>query len=331
MATINSNTLSKQSPLRSGSYKTSTKHFFRSSKLFEAQITETFDHLWPTITALKNLRWQVNGYYHCMETRDNVELTKKFVENRDITVRPNLYRMCIELPWEEQEFHVAQNLLIQLFACYEAWCESILKEAHCNNIRDNAKKLQFPIRCGSCISALSTAPNTSIVNAFYNTYINSINDASVANIDNYLLVYRYFKEIRNNIAHTGGIIDAKVMTAYQDIARLSNNDIDVTEFPEHFTPILGAPIKISLRGIVGFAQILLKLVTVIDVELIKSNNADKYYIDAIRASMTCRIFDAPGRGKNEIFAAKLSKQSYFKKPSPGNTLYQLLQSNQIVR
>ena len=40
--------LSITSSLRSGLYKTTTTMFFTQSKLFEAQITELFDEVWPT-------------------------------------------------------------------------------------------------------------------------------------------------------------------------------------------------------------------------------------------------------------------------------------------
>ena len=72
------------------------KCFFFQSKLIEAQITELFDDLWPTVTALKNLRWQVNGYYHEMNVKQNAKLASRFVFFVDKTNRRKLYRVCIE-------------------------------------------------------------------------------------------------------------------------------------------------------------------------------------------------------------------------------------------
>ena len=51
--------LSTSSQLRTGLYKTSTSLFFTPSKLFVAQMTEIFDEVWPMVTALKMLSWQV--------------------------------------------------------------------------------------------------------------------------------------------------------------------------------------------------------------------------------------------------------------------------------
>lgn len=74
------NILSTRSRLRTGSYKTSTSMFFTPSKLFEAQMTEIFDEVWPTVAALKMLRWQVKGYYEEYCITNNGKLSQKFVE-----------------------------------------------------------------------------------------------------------------------------------------------------------------------------------------------------------------------------------------------------------
>ena len=77
-------------------------------------MTELFDDLWPTVTAIKNLRWQVNGYYHEMGVNQNHKLAARFVDLEDKTNRPNLYRTCIEQSWVQQEFSLARNLLTNI-------------------------------------------------------------------------------------------------------------------------------------------------------------------------------------------------------------------------
>lgn len=89
------NKLSTTSPIRSGGYIRTRTYFFEASKLLAAQITEIFDQVWPTITALKNLRWQVRGYCDENNVQNNGLLSEKFVEKNDKINRPNLYRTCI--------------------------------------------------------------------------------------------------------------------------------------------------------------------------------------------------------------------------------------------
>ena len=80
MPNINTTRLSTPSRVQSGLYKKTMKCFFFQSRLFEAQMTELFDDLWPTVTAIKNLRWQVNGYYHEMNVKQNAKLSARFVD-----------------------------------------------------------------------------------------------------------------------------------------------------------------------------------------------------------------------------------------------------------
>lgn len=332
MPQINQKILSSKSPLRTGNYVKTKKHFFNSSKMFDAQITDIFDYLWPTITALKNLRWQVNGYYHLSGAKENVKLTEKFVEEDDVTNRPNLYRICIDEKWEDQEFNVTKSLLVNLIACYEEWCEMILNELNISQsqISRKSKDLQFPGTCRTTITQLCTPQSGALSVAFHNTYATANNDSNLAHLENYLWVYRYFKECRNALLHSTGTIDAKVAQAYSQIQLLSANDIDVQEFPQFFGGTIGDPLQVSLRGVVGFAQILRKIVSVVDVELINSSRAENSFANNIRQNMNCRHYGKANIGCEIKEARKIAVKHFFLSPVPDLTLYQLLQSKGII-
>lgn len=76
------------------------------------------------VTALKTLRWQVNGYYHQNGIQSNDRLNKKFIEEEDKANRPNLYRACLEKSWEDWEGYLAGSLLTNMLALYEGWLEN---------------------------------------------------------------------------------------------------------------------------------------------------------------------------------------------------------------
>ena len=94
--------------------------------MFDAQITDLFDDIWTVKTALKNLRWQVRGYHEDNDLSNIARLTTTFVKKEDVTNRPNLSRTCIEEDWEETEFRIAKNLLVNIFSCYENWVDQML-------------------------------------------------------------------------------------------------------------------------------------------------------------------------------------------------------------
>lgn len=319
--------LSRPSAIRSGLYKTSTKFFYIPSKLLEAQITELFDDVWPTVTALKNLRWQVQGYHHEYNLDNNSQLTSKFVEPKDKTNRPNLYRSCIEQSWDDQEFVIAKNLLINIFACYEAWVENIL-EVHACNSPTNQKRLQSPTDWNPLISQLTSIPDNDIVDNFYQEYLSSNKNYALNFIDKYMKFFRYFKECRNCIVHRAGQTTQRVIDAYAEIVNYTSQDLGIKEPPQVFFNNLNDSIKISLRGVVGFSQIILKIVSTFDIELIKSNVAKSYFLDQLKDNNhNALTLPALESKKIKTIYSIIAKAKFIKPHEPLSLLFLLRQEN----
>lgn len=326
--------LSPSSKLRTGFYKTTTSLFFTPSKLFEAQMTEIFDEVWPTVTALKMLRWQVRGYYeeYCID--NNIRLSSKFVEIEDVTNRPNLYRTCIEDSWEDIEYRIAKNLLTNIFACYEGWTENILKLLKVTDSDRKSKYLQFPSTCRSnyqtLLASMTANGNADLVSAFYDVYKTRCKHYDYSKLDNWLLYYRYFKECRNAIIHNGGQTTQKVIDALSEIQSLTVSDLEVLEVPQTFSTPLGEPVRLSLRGVVGFSQITIKIVSTLDIELIKAEHADEYVAARIlEETKRCRAVSANATiKKNQILSC--SKKGRFMPPSDTAAAYRVYRSKGVL-
>lgn len=322
--------LSKPSPIRSGLYRTSTKLFYVPSKLLEAQITEVFDDIWPTITALKNLRWQVQGYHHEYNVATNSLLTSKFVEPGDKTNRPNLYRSCIEQSWDDQEFIIAKNLLINIFACYEAWIENILEIHNSNNIV-NQKRLQSASDWSIVISQLTAHSDNNIVDNFYQQYLGSNKNYSFNYIDKYMKILRYFKECRNCIVHRGGQTTQRVIDAYTDIVNYTPQVLGIKEMPQTFPNNINESIKISLRGVVGLSQLILKIVSTFDIELIKSNISKSYFVEQLKSQSPHPITLPALQPKIIRTISSVIAKGRFIKPHNPISLLPLLRQESILR
>jgi hypothetical protein len=75
-----------------------------------------------------------------------------------------------------------------------------------------------------------------------------------------LKCYKYFKEIRNCQIHNGGVADKKVVDAFNDFLPVSSAaSLKVKETMEFFPANLGDKTNISLRGVVGFCDIILSV------------------------------------------------------------------------
>lgn len=329
MPNINTTKLSSPSRIQSGTYKKTMKCFFFQSKLIEAQITELFDDLWPTVTALKNLRWQVNGYYHEMNVKQNAKLASRFVDSEDKTNRPNLYRACIEQTWEQQEYSISRNLLTNIFALFEGWLEMILPLL---GISENkSKDFQFVNTARTMIVSMQQNPNATLVDAFYNVYVAKNCSSQLAHLENYLKVYRFFKECRNSIIHRGGKTDQRMVDAYNDTIGLTAIDLDVAELPEMFAvSAVNENVKISLRGVVGFSQIILKLVEVIDMEFIKAEKAVDCFVNQVK-----EFTPYPNTLPHEAYKAEkriegVVRSSGFLPPAHSAAFVQFLRDKSIV-
>lgn len=327
--------LSISSSLRTGLYKTSTSLFFTPSKLFEAQMTEIFDEVWPTVTALKMLRWQVKGYYEEYCVDNNSRLSAKFVEQEDKSNRPNLYRTCIEETWEDMEYRIAKNLLTNIFACYEAWADNILRLLSVVDPERNAKYLQFPSTSTQngfqrLLTPLNAAGNADLIAAYYSVYKNSNKLYNYSHLDNWLLYYRYFKECRNAIIHNGGQTTQRMINAYSDIANLTESDLDVLELPQTFNTGLHSPVQLTLRGVVGFSQLTLKIVSTLDIELIKAKNADKYVASRILEEVKGLVTTSSNTKKRLAQVVSLSKKGRFQTPVDVEAAYRVLKQNRVM-
>lgn len=326
--------LSVSSSLRTGDYKTGRTMFFTQSKLFEAQMTEIFDEVWPTVTALKMLRWQVKGYYEEYCVQDNSRLSAKFVEPEDVTNRPNLYRTCIDETWEDTEFKIAKNLLTNIFACYEGWCENILVTLNYTDFRNGAKQLQFPSTTATgyniLLSRISVGGNPDLISAFYDEYKTKSRHYRIDLIDNWFLFYRYFKECRNAIIHNGGQTTQRVIDAYSNIQHFTEADLDVKEVPQVFPPVLNEPIKLSLRGVVGFSQLTIKIVSTLDVELIKAKNADEYFVKRVSEAVKLRKTVSSEIDRRNYQIKSFAYKGSFNTPSDIEALYRILRSHNVI-
>jgi hypothetical protein len=55
-------------------------------------------------------------------------------------------------------------------------------------------------------------------------------------LDDLLVTYRYFKELRNAEAHGGGLASSTLIAAYGNMARLTNKEIVLPEFRSITSP-----------------------------------------------------------------------------------------------
>jgi hypothetical protein len=260
------------------------KLFFPASKAVAARLTDLFDFAWPTAVAIWNLRWQVTGLIGVVPQISYEELQGRFVAGSGIR-GANLRRACTELSWEDQQQQFARFLMFEFCAIYESWCEEMAPLIGLNDMKKK-NNLQFPSSFDSSgrpsrgirkvLSSLPK-PNSPFLIDSFSEILESNSKYSVKYLEELFLCYRYFKEIRNSLIHNGGTLSADLIDAENKFRSLTPIQIGMKEVPAAVPSIGQAKRPLVLRGVVGFGEVVLRIVCSLDAEIAKSESAENYF------------------------------------------------------
>lgn len=254
---------------------------FEETRFAADAITDLFDFVWPTAIGLWNLRWQVKGYIDSVPNATTEDAHKRFVLGSGIH-GSDLKSMIKSRTWEAQQERLAEVILTNGFAIYESWAHQIL--TRCPVPGYSEKDLAFPVAAQRYINAASASPSAFMSAVFRPTLIMH-RKYKASTLQSMLLCYRYFKEIRNRQMHGGGIATQTTVDAYNAFAAISSSaSMDTKEAIEHSAVVLGKPVKLKIRGVVGFCDILLRLMITIDAELSGTSFAEIVALERLRRS-----------------------------------------------
>ncbi len=107
---------------------------------------------------------------------------------------------------------------------------------------------------------------------------------SASTIDSLLICFRYFKELRNCLMHRGRKCDGKLWGAQSAFVPIANPTALGMDFlPEYQRVSQGDEVSLSLHGVLGFTEVILRIVTTIDAELSATIVGEQVLIERISA------------------------------------------------
>ena len=244
---------------------------FESTYAACQEITKTFDMAWALEAGLWNLRKDAQKYYD-----EHPDATEKEVKDnlvQGLTIHGlNPKRIATELSWEYEEQYIAKLLLINATAIFDTWVdefvEATISKKTLQQIINSKKFPQKPYTLGDKIK-------TDFKAGFFNTYEEKLKleqkstlsgcfcftaDRQDAYIENLRLTYKYFKSCRNCCAHGDSNFTFATERDYNAIKALTADDCGIKEFPKIESTIAGSPFKLYLRGVVGFYDILIRII-----------------------------------------------------------------------
>jgi hypothetical protein len=131
----------------------------------------------------------------------------------------------------------------------------------------------------------------------------------LSKIDALIKCYRFFKELRNCAMHRGGIAEQRMHDAFIGFSSVASvNDLGVNEVPKHVPVVIGDPVRLSLRGVVGFTHVVLKLMATIDAELSQAQITEAILLKRWHAAHDLRL-TMPGDAKRRRSRLRRMAQS----------------------
>jgi len=263
--------------------------FFEQTRDAASEFGALFDFIWVSVPALWNLRWQVRGFLGEVPSASSDDLKARFVHGSE-THGSNLRRACIDTTWEEQTERFAAVVLTNAFAIYEHWADEIIITLGVSG-SVSGKDFQFPdtpSRAGlpSTVAHLCRVESATLKKAYYSVLIRNAK-YSWQFVSSQLLCYRYFKEARNSLFHHGGQASKRAQTASAAFLALNSSRALGIKGALQVEPLVeGKVFKLHLRAVVGFCDVLWRLMHSVDAELARSKYAEDAFEKMLRRTVS---------------------------------------------
>ena len=258
---------------------------FRETDEAAAEITRLFNFVWPTAVALWNLRWQVDGFLSAVPDASYEDVASRFVVGSDIH-GADIRAMSLNTTWDEQKARFAEFILTNVFAIYEGWAKRLLKFTQITGVSDrDLYRLGDRVSNGLFvfIAGVNATPSVVMQRAFQPSFL-AHRKVYEPQLENMLKCYKYFKEIRNCQIHNGGIADQKSVDAFTEFLPVSSAaSLKTKGVIEFFPAVLGQKQWLSLRGVVGFCDVVLRMMVTVDALISGSEAAERSALQRVRS------------------------------------------------
>lgn len=252
--------------------------FFEESTLVLQQIEKIHDCIWGLAAGFWHLQEDMTIFKNrCGKLASENILKEHLIHGCDLYNAS--FKKCVAaFSWDDQKENCAWLLLVSLIALFEGWIEKM--ELYTIG---NVKKKAF--RCyksaNQRINQIKPPTTQHIQSSVQAAY--SLNKKYNENkLDKMYVCYNYFKELRNSYIHNSSITTKRLIDAYNDYSKLTPSDLDVKELPKTISVDLNKKARISLRGVIGFSDILIRMIYTFDCLFINSLYAENVILTKIK-------------------------------------------------
>lgn len=256
--------------------------FFQATQDALDNITTAFNFVHPLRASMKYTRRKLSELNEANPTTEDAVFQTEVDPNQEI--HGVGYRASyIDTSWEHQEEQLAWLLLNNLFAIHEGWAHRLYEERFSSKgyaEKTFVKNLEFPglLSKFSTYYAVGNKKSIIMTNAYFYAYETS-SKLDFNKLETYMLLYRFFKEARNCYMHGNFTASQAIIDAYAAyLPKATLGDLDTDEVPIIVPPILGQPVRLNIRGVIGFSQFVRRILIISDAYLIMTTAAEDEFI-----------------------------------------------------
>ncbi|WP_313274859.1 hypothetical protein [Stenotrophomonas sp.] len=268
------------------------RFFFTATQSVSDRIGELFSFTWASYAGLRELWWQARGFSAQFPALSIKDVEAKFLSVPKMPGGVDMKKMILDRDWMHHEREFSKSLIFGGCTLYESWAESVCRDIfNATAAAKHSKSIQFPVNHNKpqpngfkAVVAAANANKSALIkaNIFPTVKAASSNCWSTAN--EHLVAYRYFKECRNAMIHSSGLVNSEVLSAHQQLQNL--HGINPSPFRHGFTipaPQLGKPIPLDLRDATLFATVVRRLIQTFDAALCVSSASESILNSKVKA------------------------------------------------
>ncbi len=282
--------------------------FFEETAFTLANIAQLFDYIWPITTALNYVRREGEALLAAQPDLSPKAVNDHFFKGRRVQ-GANMKGFLTRCSSEEQRRFLAKTVLFETISLYEGWLLTLIKRLE---VALDWRHFQVPGRVERALADYHAAGGRSAcIEACYYPLLAAKSEVAPHFLRARIGCFRAFKQVRNALAHNNGVIDDKQQSLLRNYQNVQAIDLFTAEelqkknktAPQFGTLTAKRQIKLDLHGVVGFTEILQKIMVTIDAEMARGAAAEPYLLERFRTNRHPRL------GARRISVSWLNKAS----------------------
>lgn len=268
-------------------------NFFPQTQAFEAQIGDTNSFMWACYSGLWHLVTEAKRLNDTLGVTDWKKAETYLMPGAPSAGGVDLKEIAIRRPWKAHEDEFEQNILIQMSVLYEEWAGSVCQLIDPSFI-GAADLLQFPASMPRNRLAITTwmqwkividgNPSVLIANEFRPKLLTRYSQL-IPQIEPLLKWYRFFKECRNTLVHSGGLHSNASVNAFNaaNITSLTTCGLS-RDLALSNAPVVGQPATMGMKNALLGMAVVHRLANAFDALLCHSPSCEAYVLAKLTAA-----------------------------------------------